>query len=50
MKKNRGGVQGRMMSINDFISSYTSKLKNEENEVKSFNGQSVTFTLSNKEV
>ena len=48
--KFRGGVQWYMLHTNDFISSINFKLKNENNELVSFNGQSVTFRLSIKEV
>ena len=45
-----GGVAWYMLHTNDFISSIIFKLKNENNELVSFNGQSVTFRLSIKEV
>ena len=45
-----GDVAWYMLHTNDFISSINFKLKNENNEVVSFNGQSVTFRLSIKEV
>ena len=36
--------------MKDFISSVNLKLKNENGELVSFNGQSVTFRLPTKEV
>ena len=45
-----GGVAWYMLHTNDFISSINFKLKHENNELVSFNGQSVTFRLSIKEV
>ena len=45
-----GGFSWCMLQTNDFISSINFKLKNENNELVSFNGQSVTFKLSIKEV
>ena len=45
-----GGISWYMLQTNDFISSINFKLKNENNELVSFNGQSVTFKLSIKEV
>ena len=50
IEKFRGGVQWYMMETKDFISSINFKLKNENNQLVSFNGQSVTFRLSIKEV
>ena len=50
IEKFRGGVSWYMLHTNDFISSINFKLKNENNELVSFNGQSVTFILSIKEV
>ena len=46
----RGGVQWYMMESKDIISSICFKLKNENNEIVSFNGQSITFRLSIKEI
>ena len=37
------------MTTSDFISSICFKLKNENNELVSFNEQSITLRLSNKE-
>ena len=44
------GISWYMMETKDFISSINFKLKNENGELVSFNGQSVTFRLSIKEV
>ena len=44
----RGGVQSYMMENKDIISSICFKLKNENGNLVSFNGQSVTFRLSIK--
>ena len=49
-KNIRGGVQWYMMEIKDFISSISFKLKNGNNELVSFIGQSITFRLLFKEV
>ena len=46
----RGGVQWYMMESKDIVSSICFKLKNEKNEIVSFNGQSITFRLSIKEI
>ena len=40
IEKFRGGVQWYMMEIKDIISSICFKLKNENNQIVSFNGQS----------
>ena len=45
-----GGVQWYMMESKDIISSICFKLKNENGNLVSFNGQSVTFRLSIKKV
>ena len=45
-----GGVQWYMLETKDFISSINFKLKNENGELVSFNGQSVSFRLSIKEI
>ena len=50
IEKFRGGISWYMLKTRDFISSINFKLKNENNELVSFNGQSVTFRLSIKEV
>ena len=50
IEKFRGGVQWYMMESKDIISSICLKLKNEKGNLVSFNGQSVTFRLSIKEL
>ena len=45
----RGGVQWYMKQSKDIISSICFKLKIENNQIVSFNGQSKTFGLSIKE-
>ena len=50
VKRFAGGVASYMLHTNDFISSINFKLKNENNELVSFKGQSVIFRLSIKEV
>ena len=46
----RGGVSWYMLETKDFISTINFKLRNENEELVSFNGQSITFRLSIKEV
>ena len=46
----RGGVQWYLMITKTFISSINFELKNENDDFVSFNGQSITFRLSIKEV
>ena len=46
----RGGVQWYMMEKKNIISSISFKLSNENNQIVSFNGQSITFRLSIKEI
>ena len=46
----RGGVLYYMMESKDISSSSCFKLKNENNQIVSFNGQSITFRLSIKEI
>ena len=46
----RGGVQWYKMESKDVISSICFKLKNKNGNLVSFNGQSVTFRLSIKEI
>ena len=46
----RGGIQWYMMENKDIISSISFKLSNENNQIVSFNGQSITFRLSIKEI
>ena len=50
IEKSRGDVQWYMMNTKDFISSINFKLKNENGDLVSFNGQNVTFRLSIKEI
>ena len=50
IEKFRGGVQWYMMESKDIISSICFKLKKEDNRLVSFNGQSVSFRLSIKEI
>ena len=46
----RGGVQWFMMESKVIISSICFKLKNEKGKLVTFNGQSLTFRLSIKEI
>ena len=50
IEKFLGGLQWYMMASKDVISSICFKLKNENRNLVSFNGQSVTFPLSIKEI
>ena len=50
IEKFHGGVQWYMMESKDIISSICFKIKNENNQLVSFNGQSPTFRLSIKEI
>ena len=50
IEKFRGGVQCYMMESKDSISSICFKLKNENNHLVSFNGQSIIFELSIKKI
>ena len=50
IEKFRGNIQWYMMESKDVISSICFKLKNENNQLVSFNGQSITFRLSIKEI
>ena len=50
IEKFQAGVQWYMTETKDFISSINFKLKNENIELVSFNGQSVTFRVSILEV
>ena len=45
-----GGVQWYMMEGKDIISSNCFKLKNENGNLVSFNGQNITLRLSIKEI
>ena len=46
----QAGVHWYMMEPKDVISCICFKLKNENNNIVSFNGQSITFRLSIKEI
>ena len=50
IEKFRGGVSWYVLETKDFISSINFKLKNENGGLVLFNGQSITFRLSLKEV
>ena len=50
IEKFRGGISWYMVNTKDFISSINFKLKNENDDLVSFNGQSITFRLSIKEI
>ena len=50
IEKFRGGVQWYMMESKDIFSLFCFKLKNENNQLLTFNGQSITFRLSIKEI
>ena len=50
IEKFPGGIQWYMMQTKDIISSICFKLKNENRNLVSFNGQSLTFRLSIKEI
>ena len=50
IEKFRGGLKWYMMESKDIISSLCFKLKNENGNLVSFNGQSITFRLSIKEI
>ena len=50
IEKIRGGIQWYMMESKDLISNICFKLKNENNQLVSFNGQSVSFRISIKEI
>ena len=50
IEKFHGGVHWYVMEAKDVISSICFKLKNENNQLVSFNGQSITFRLSIKEI
>ena len=45
-----GGTQWYMLESKDVISSTSLKLKKDNNEVVSFNGQSISFRFSIKEI
>ena len=46
----RGGIQWYMLNNKDFFSSINFKIRNESDELVSFNRQSTTFRLSIKEI
>ena len=50
LEKFSGGISWYMMQSKDIISSICFKLKNETVQLVSFNGQSITFRLSIKEI
>ena len=50
VEKFSGGISWCMMQPKDIISSICFKLKNENNQIVSFNGQSISFRLSIKEI
>ena len=50
IEKFRGGVQWYMMESKDIISNIRFKLKKDNGNLVSFNGQSITFRLSIKEI
>ena len=50
IEKFRGGIQWYMMESKDIVSSICFKLKKENKNLVSFNGQSITFRLSIKEI
>ena len=45
-----GGITWYMLQSKDIVSSICFKLKDENNQIASFNGQSITFRLSIKEI
>ena len=50
IEKFRVGIQWFLMDTKDLVSSISFELKNENAELVSFNGQSITFRLSIEEV
>ena len=50
IEKFRGGLQWYMMNIKDFNSSINLKIKNENDNLVPFDGQSITFRLSIKKI
>ena len=50
IEKFRGNIQWYMMESKDIISSINFRLKNENENLVSFNGQGITFRLSIKEI
>ena len=49
-EKIRGGIERYLMESKDFVSSICFKIKNENNNIVSFKGQSIIFRLSIKEI
>ena len=45
-----GGIAWYMMESKDILSSISFKLKNENKQLVSFSGQSITFRLSMKQI
>ena len=50
VEKFAGVIIWYMMESNDVILTFSFKLKNENNQLVSFNGQSISFRLSIKEI
>ena len=50
IEKIRGGVQWYIIESKDVVSSISFKLKDENNQLVSFNGQSITIRLSIEEI
>ena len=50
IEKVRGNIQWYMMESKDIISGICFKLRNKNRQLVSFNGQSITFRLSIKEI
>ena len=50
IQKTRGGVHWYLMGNKNFLSSISCKLKSEENQIVSINGQSITLRLSTEEI
>ena len=50
VEKFSGGISWYMMNSKDVISSISSKLKNKNRQLIPFNGQSISFRLSIKEI
>ena len=50
LEKFSGGISWYMMQSKDIISNICCKLKNENNQLVSYNGQNITFRLTIKEI
>ena len=50
IQKFRGGISWYMLQSKYIISSFSFRFKNANNETVPFNGQSITFRLSIKEI